>query len=79
MLLQDKDRIFQNLYGMADRSLKGAMARGCWDNTAEIISRGRDKIIDQMKASGRAAGATGWLVKPFDPQKLLDVVRRLAG
>lgn len=34
---------------------------------------------DQMKASGRAAGATGWLVKPFDPQKLLDVVRRLAG
>ncbi|WP_174875273.1 response regulator [Vogesella oryzae] len=34
---------------------------------------------DQMKAQGRAAGATGWLVKPFDPQKLIDVVRRLVG
>lgn len=34
---------------------------------------------EQMKAMGRAAGATGWLVKPFDPQKLLDVVKRLVG
>src|SRR3974390_1612182 len=30
---------------------------------------------DEMKAKGKAAGATGWLVKPFDPGKLLDVVR----
>ncbi|GGY22032.1 response regulator [Paludibacterium paludis] len=34
---------------------------------------------DEMKSLGRAAGATGWLVKPFDPQKLLDVVKRLVG
>jgi len=32
---------------------------------------------DEMKAQGRAAGATGWLVKPFDPGKLLDVVRKV--
>jgi len=32
---------------------------------------------DEMKAKGRAAGATGWLVKPFDPAKLLDVVKRV--
>ncbi len=32
---------------------------------------------DEMKARGRAAGATGWLVKPFDPGKLLDVVRKV--
>ncbi|WP_148715583.1 response regulator [Chitinolyticbacter meiyuanensis] len=32
---------------------------------------------DEMKAAGRAAGATGWLVKPFDPVRLLDVVRRV--
>lgn len=32
---------------------------------------------DDMKAQGRAAGATGWLVKPFDPQKLLEVVKRV--
>lgn len=34
---------------------------------------------DTMKTQGRAAGATGWLVKPFDPQKLLDVVKRVLG
>jgi two-component system, chemotaxis family, chemotaxis protein CheY len=34
---------------------------------------------DAMKAAGRAAGATGWLVKPFDPQKLLEVVRKVIG
>ncbi len=34
---------------------------------------------DAMKSSGRAAGATGWLVKPFDPQKLLEVVKKVIG
>lgn len=34
---------------------------------------------DTMKAQGRAAGATGWLVKPFDPQKLIEVVRKVIG
>lgn len=29
------------------------------------------------KAEGKAAGATGWIVKPFDPEKLVDVVRRV--
>lgn len=32
---------------------------------------------DAMKQQGRAAGATGWLVKPFDPAKLLEVVRKV--
>lgn len=32
---------------------------------------------DDMKSRGKAAGATGWLVKPFDPQKLLDVVKKV--
>ena len=31
------------------------------------------------KSEGKNAGATGWLVKPFDPQKLVDVVKRVAG
>jgi len=32
---------------------------------------------DEMKSKGRAAGATGWLVKPFDPTKLLEVIRKV--
>ncbi len=32
---------------------------------------------DEMKQAGRAAGATGWLVKPFDPRKLVDVIRKV--
>ncbi|HUL10876.1 MAG TPA: response regulator [Methylococcaceae bacterium] len=32
---------------------------------------------DAMKAQGRAAGATGWMVKPFDPQKLLEVIKKV--
>lgn len=32
---------------------------------------------DSMKAQGRAAGATGWMVKPFDPQKLLAIAAKV--
>lgn len=32
---------------------------------------------DQMKQAGRAAGATGWLVKPFDPAKLIEVIGKV--
>lgn len=34
---------------------------------------------DEMKQKGRAAGANGWLVKPFDPQKLTEVVKKVLG
>jgi two-component system chemotaxis response regulator CheY len=33
----------------------------------------------EMKQAGRAAGATGWLVKPFEPKKLVDVIRKVVG
>jgi two-component system chemotaxis response regulator CheY len=29
------------------------------------------------KAEGQAAGATGWIVKPFEPQQLLKVIKRV--
>ena len=32
---------------------------------------------DQMKQAGRNAGATGWLVKPFDPTKLIEVIKKV--
>ena len=60
-MLADKDRIFTNLYGMFDRSLAGARARGQWDGTAGLIARGRDKIVEEMKASGlRGRGGAGF-------------------
>jgi two-component system chemotaxis response regulator CheY len=31
------------------------------------------------KAEGRSAGATGWIVKPFNPEKLVEVVKRVCG
>lgn len=34
---------------------------------------------DEVKAQGRAAGATGWMVKPFDPQRLVEVVKKVIG
>ena len=34
---------------------------------------------DAMKAQGRAAGATGWMVKPFDPSKLLAIAAKVLG
>ncbi len=33
----------------------------------------------EMKAQGKEAGATGWLVKPFDPMKLLELVKKVIG
>ena len=32
---------------------------------------------DQMKQAGRAAGATGWMVKPFNPAKLIEVIGKV--
>ena len=31
----------------------------------------------EKKAEGKAAGATGWIVKPFDPAKLLSVIAKV--
>ncbi len=60
-MLQDRDRIFTNLYGQHDWRLAGARARGDWDGTAAILLRGRDAIIDEMKASGlRGRGGAGF-------------------
>ena len=32
---------------------------------------------DLMKQAGRSAGATGWLVKPFDPARLIEVIQKV--
>jgi len=60
-MLADKDRIFTNLYGYGDWRLKGAQARGAWDNTKGLLEKGKDWIINEMKASGlRGRGGAGF-------------------
>ena len=60
-MLQDKDRIFQNLYGQDDWGLEGAKRRGIWDNTKALIERGRETLVNEMKESGlRGRGGAGF-------------------
>ena len=76
MSLQDKDRIFTNLYGFQDWGLKAAQARGDWDDTKALLAKGQDSIIDDMKASGlRGRGGAGfptgmkWSFMPKDDSR----------
>jgi NADH dehydrogenase (ubiquinone) flavoprotein 1 len=73
--MKDEDRIFTNLYGRHDWKLKGALSRGDWYKTKEIILKGRDWIIDEVKTSGlRGRGGAGfptglkWSFMPKDTQ-----------
>ncbi|MBS1168165.1 MAG: nuoF [Proteobacteria bacterium] len=60
-MLQDKDRIFTNIYGRHDWGLQGALKRGQWDGTKEILAKGRDFIIKEIQASGlRGRGGAGF-------------------
>jgi NADH-quinone oxidoreductase subunit F len=60
-MLNDADRIYQNLYGQQDWHLPGALARGDWAGTAEILARGRDTVVEEVKASGmRGRGGAGF-------------------
>ncbi len=36
------------------------------------------EVDAEKKNRARAAGATGWIVKPFDPIKLVEAIRRVA-
>jgi NADH-quinone oxidoreductase subunit F len=73
--IADKDRIFTNLYGWQDWGVKGALARGDWDGTRDILAKGPDWIIEQVKASGlRGRGGAGfptglkWSFMPKEPR-----------
>ncbi|MCJ1960144.1 MULTISPECIES: NADH-quinone oxidoreductase subunit NuoF [Novosphingobium] len=76
MALADKDRIFTNLYGFQPWNLKEAMARGAWDGTKDILAKGKEAIVEEMKASGlRGRGGAGfptglkWSFMPKEPPK----------
>jgi len=60
-LLNDKDRIFTNLYGLKDWNIEGSLSRGDWDNTKSLIELGSEKIIEIVKESGlRGRGGAGF-------------------
>ena len=73
-MLSDKDRIFTNLYGLQDWGLDAAKSRGDWDATKDILAKGREWIIDEVKGSGlRGRGGAGfpaglkWSFMPKEP------------
>jgi NADH-quinone oxidoreductase subunit F len=74
-MLDDKDRIFTNVYGFQPWNLDAARKRGDWDDTKALMIRGQDAIIDEIKASGlRGRGGAGfptglkWSFMPKEPK-----------
>ena len=74
-MLDDKDRIFTNLYGFQPWNLEAARKRGDWDDTKALMARGQDQIIEDIKASGlRGRGGAGfptgmkWSFMPKEPK-----------
>ena len=60
-MLTDRDRIFTNLYGQSDWRLDGARRRGDWDGAKDLILKGREWIVEQVKESGlRGRGGAGF-------------------
>src|SRR5215218_6148746 len=60
-MLNDRDRIFTNLYGFHSPGLQAAQMRGAWDGTKFLIDKGRDWITAEMKESGlRGRGGAGF-------------------
>lgn len=60
-MLENKDKIFSNIYGFEDLSLQGAISRGHWDNTKKILEKGSENIIEEIKQSGlRGRGGAGF-------------------
>ena len=73
-MLEDKDRIFKNLYNDLGADIDSAKNRGDWSNTKEICSKGRDWIIEEVKKSElRGRGGAGFptgLKWSFAPKKV---------
>ena len=84
MSLQDKDRIFTNLYGFQDWGLKAARARGDWDDTKALLARGqaaatrmRLPVRREVTRGGRSSPARGrWRAAPEGEDSLNAVIPR---
>ncbi|WP_300392049.1 NADH-quinone oxidoreductase subunit NuoF [Henriciella sp.] len=75
-MLQDKDRIFTNLYGTHSPGLEEAKKRGAWHLVPEMLQQTPEWICDQIKASGlRGRGGAGFptgLKWTFMPKEVRD-------
>jgi two-component system, chemotaxis family, chemotaxis protein CheY len=68
----------QNMPNMDGLTLiKNLRAMGNYSKTPIVVLT--TEASDDMKGKGKAAGATGWMVKPFDPAKLLEVAKKVLG
>ena len=43
-MLNEKDKVFQNLHGFQEPFIEGALIRGSWSNTKEILSKDQNQI-----------------------------------
>jgi len=75
-MLKEKDKIFKNLYGFQDWTLIGAQYRGIWADTKDLIAKGSDYIVGEIKKSElRGRGGAGfpaglkWSFMPKDSGK----------
>ena len=60
-MLNKKDKIFNNLYGLKGNGLNTAFKLGDWSESKEIIAKGKDWILKQVKDSGlRGRGGAGF-------------------
>jgi len=60
-MLQDTDRIFSNIATKTRADLSIARKDGDWDNTRELLEKGSDWIIEEVKKSGlRGRGGAGF-------------------
>ena len=61
-MLEDKDKIFTNLYGNESWALEQSKKRGDWDNTNALLQKGREWLIDTVTESElRGRGGAGFL------------------
>ena len=73
-MLKDEDRIFQNLYNDRGSDYDSSKKRGDWVGTVDLIKKGREWIINEVKTSElRGRGGAGFptgLKWSFAPKEL---------
>ena len=75
-MLSKKDKIFKNIYGFSGFGLDVAKSLGDWTESKDIIVKGKDWILDEVKKSGlRGRGGAGFptgLKWSFMPKEVKD-------